>query len=365
MLFSCKLGKSKEIKVGAIFSITGPSFLGLPEANTAKMLVEKINSSGGVNGVKINLIIKDSGGSPEKALSFAKQLIEEEKVIAILGPSTSGEALQIKNLCQESKTILLACAAAEKIVDPVASYVFSTPQEDKMAVLKIYETMKAMNIKKIGVLSSNTGFGSGGKNQLAKYADDNGIKILISETYDKDAKDLTAVLTKINAKKVDAFVNWSIEDAQSIVPKNMKQMGITAPLFQSHGFGNIKYVEVAGKAANGIIFPAGRLLVADELPDTQPQKQLLLNYKKDYEDKYKETVSTFGGHAYDAMMILVEGIKKAGTNKEKIREAIENLKDFPGTAGVYNFSPTDHNGLTIDAFEIQTVKDGKFTIYKK
>jgi branched-chain amino acid transport system substrate-binding protein len=365
LMFSCKMGKAKEVKIGAIFSITGPSFLGLPEANTAKMVVDKINSTGGVNGTKINLIIKDSGGSPEKALSFAKQLIEEEKVIAIIGPSTSGESLQIKNLCQESKTILLACAAAEKIVDPVASYVFTTPQEDKMAVKKIYETMKTLGINKIGVLSSNTGFGAGGKEQLAKYAKDYGIEIVISETYDKDAKDLTAVLTKINSKKVSAIVNWSIEDAQSIIPKNMKQLGIKTPLFQSHGFGNIKFVEVAGSAANGIIFPAGRLLIAEELPDNNPQKSLLINYKNDYENMYKEKVSTFGGHAYDAIMILVEGIKQAGTDKVKIRNAIENLKNFAGTAGIYNLSPSDHNGLSIDAFEMQTVKDGKFVIYKK
>ena len=225
--------------------------------------------------------------------------------------------------------------------------------------------MKDMGIKKIGVLSSNTGFGAGGKEQLAKYANEYGIEIAISETYDKDAKDLTAVLTKINSKNVSAIVNWSIEDAQSIIPKNMKQLGIKTPLFQSHGFGNIKYVEVAGSAANGIIFPAGRLLVAEELPDNNPQKALLINYKKDYEDMYKEKVSTFGGHAYDALMILIEGIKQAGTNKDKIRNAIENLKNFPGTAGIYNLSPADHNGLSIDAFEMQTVKDGKFVIYKK
>jgi branched-chain amino acid transport system substrate-binding protein len=146
----------------------------------------------------------------------------------------------------------------------------------------------------------------------------------------------------------------------------MKQIGLAAPLFQSHGFGNRKYVEQAGVAAEGILFPAGRLLVVDELPDNHPQKSLLAAYKKDYETLYKEDVSTFGGHAYDALMLIVEGIKKAGSaDRDKVRDAIENIKGFIGTAGVFNFSPEDHTGLALDAFEMLTVKDGKFALYKK
>lgn len=364
--FSCKLIKSKEIKIGAIFSITGPSFLGVPESQTAKMLVDEINGKGGINGYKINLIVKDSGGKPENAMSFAKQLIEEDQVFAIIGPSTSGESLQIKELCDSTKTILLSCAAAEKISDPVAKYVFTTPQKDKYAAIKIFETMKELGITKIGTVSSNTGFGNLGKEQLIKYAPEYGIKILISETYDSTSTDLTAVLTKVKSKNVQAVVNWSIEAAQAIIPKNMKQIGMNVPLFQSHGFGNIKYVEVAGEAAEGIIFPAGRLLIANDLPDDQPQKELLVKYKNDYESKYNnEAVSTFGGHAYDAIKIIVEAVKIAGVDKEAVRSAIESIKDFPGTGGIYNYSETDHNGLKEDAFEMLMVKDGKFVPYNK
>jgi branched-chain amino acid transport system substrate-binding protein len=150
-----------------------------------------------------------------------------------------------------------------------------------------------------------------------------------------------------------------------MVAKNMKQIGLDVPLFQSHGYGNIKYVQASGEAANGTIFPCGRLLMADILPDNNPQKKLLVEYKKDYESRYKEEVSTFGGHAYDALLILVEGIKKAkSTDKEKVRDAIENIKGLVGTAGIFNFSSQDHNGLGMDAFEMFTVKDGKFVIYK-
>lgn len=354
------------IKVGAILSVTGPaSFLGSPEAKTLEMMADDINAKGGINGAKVQLVIKDSGGSPEKAISFAKQLIEEEKVFAIIGPSTSGETMAIKNIAEEGKTILISCAAAEVIVNPLAKYVFKTPQMDKHAVIRIFQQMKKMNISKIGVLSSNTGFGKAGKEQIEKLAPEYGIKILANEVYDKAATDLTAEVTKISSANVHGIINWSIEPAQSICIKNARQVCANVPVFQSHGFGNINYVKTAGAAAEGVIFPAGKLLVADELSDKDPQRALLLSYKKSYEAKYKEEVSTFGGHAYDAMLILAEAIRTAGMDKEKARTAIENIKGLVGTAGIFNFASTDHNGLDLNAFVMLTVKNGKFTILEK
>jgi branched-chain amino acid transport system substrate-binding protein len=359
---------AEPLKIGAILSVTGPaSFLGAPEARTLEMLVAETNKKGGVMGRQVQLIVKDSGASPEKAVSFAKQLIDEEKVFAIIGPSTSGESMAIKNIAEESKTILISCAAAEAIVNPVAKYVFKTPQKDSDAVIRIFQQMKKMKIAKIGVLSSNTGFGKAGKEQIEKLAPEHGIQIVISEVYDKAATDLTAEVTKVKAADVQAIVNWSIEPAQAIVIKNARQIGFKAPIFQSHGFGNIGYVKAAGPAAEGVIFPAGRLLVAEALSAKNTQKPLLLSYKKNYESRFKEDVSTFGGHAYDAMIILARGLKDAGPNadKEKVRTAIENIKGLVGTAGVFNFSATDHNGLDVNAFEMLTVKNSKFGVFEK
>ena len=173
-------------------------------------------------------------------------------------------------------------------------------------------------------------------------------------------------MTKLKAANVQAIVNWSIEPAQSIVIKNARQIGLKVPIFQSHGFGNIKYVEAAGPAAEGVIFPAGRLLVADVLPKNNPQRAVLLKYKKDYESRYKEEASTFGGHAYDAFIILVKAIEKAhSTDEEAVRTAIEQLKGVVGTGGIFNFSPQDHNGLGVDSFEMLTVRKGKFAILKQ
>jgi branched-chain amino acid transport system substrate-binding protein len=358
--------KGGKIKVGAIFAITGgASNLGSPEAKTAEMLVEKINKEDGVNGKKIELIMKDSGSKPENAVSLAKQLIDEDNVLAIIGPSTSGETMAIKNICQEGKTILISCAAAEDIVNPVASYVFKVPQKDSDAARRIYQVMKAKGIKKIGVITSNDGYGVAGGKQMANLAAENGVTIAISEAYDKQETDLTGILTKVKGLDVQAVVNWSIVPAQSLVAKNMKQIGLDVPLFQSSGFGNIKYVQAGGEATNGTIFPCGRLLVADQLPNDNPQKKVLMEYKKDYEDRFKEGASTFGGHTYDALLILTEAVKKANsTDREKVRDALENIKGIVGIAGVFNFSSKDHNGLDMNAYEMLNVKDGKFVIYK-
>ncbi|PKN45792.1 MAG: branched-chain amino acid ABC transporter substrate-binding protein, partial [Deltaproteobacteria bacterium HGW-Deltaproteobacteria-16] len=227
LALSVSLAVAETIKVGAILAVTGPaSFLGGPEARTLEMLAEEINAKGGINGNKIELVIKDSGGNPEKAISFAKQLIEEEKVFAIIGPSTSGETLKIKQICESAKTILLSCAAAEQIVEPVAKYVFKTPQKDSHVVHAIFENMKSKKISKVAVLASNTGFGQAGKGQIEKQAAEYGIRVLATEVYDSKATDLSAIVAKLAAnKEIQAVINWSVEPAQAIVLKNIRQAG--------------------------------------------------------------------------------------------------------------------------------------------
>ena len=361
------VASAKTIKIGAILSVTGPTaFLGVPEANTLEMLVEAINADGGVNGDMIELIIKDSAGQKEKAVSYAKQLIEEEKVFAILGPTRTGSTLAIKSLCEKSGTLLISCASSKKIVDPVAQYVFKTPQNDSLAVRKIMEDMKKNNITKIAVAVGGTGFGKMGKMYSEEIAPEYGISVVATEVYAPNVTDLSSLIAKWKGNsEIQAVINWSIVPAQTILAKNMRQAGWDVPLYLSHGFGNIKYVEVGGKAVEGVIFPAGRLLVAEELDDAHPQKKVLVDYKRDYETKFSEPVSTFGGHAYDAMMILIQALKTVGTaDSAKVRDTIENMT-FIGTGGVFKFSPTDHSGLGLDAFEMMTVKDGKFVSYEK
>ncbi len=361
--FHAGAGGKEPLKIGALLAVTGPAaFLGAPEARTLEMLVQELNAQGGVDGRKIELVVKDTGGDPAKAVSFAKQLMEEDKVFAIVGPATSGETLAVKPIAEEGQTLLLSCAAAEVIVNPVAPHVFKVAPKDGFAAEMIFRRMKKMGIKRIGFLSSNTGFGKAGREAIAKMAPEAGVQIVADEVYDKAATDLTAEVTKLKAANVQAILNWSIEPAQAIVIKNARQIGLTVPIFQSHGFANIQYAKAAGAAAEGVMFPASRIVVADSLAEKHPQKAVVASYKKAYETRFKEDVSTFGGHAYDALMILVRAVREAGLDREKVRVALEGTKGFVGTAGVFNLSAADHNGLALDAFEMLTVRDGKFAV---
>jgi len=349
------------VKVGAILAVTGPaSNLGAPEARTLQLLVEQRNAQGGIGGRPIQLQLRDSGGSPEKAVSFARQLIDEEQVVAIVGPSTSGETMAIKAIAEQGRTVLLSCAAAEVIVNPLARWVFKVAPKDADAVDLIFARMKAQGTTRIGVLSSNTGFGKAGKDQIEKRAGAAGITVVVSEVYDKAATDLTAEVTKLKAAGVQAVLNWSIEPAQSIVLKNLKQVGLAVPVYQSHGFANVQYAKAAGAAAEGVVFPASRVVVADALPKDHPQKAVVTAFKQAYEARFQEDVSTFGGHAWDAFTVLARAVEVGGDDREKVRAAIEGIRGLPGTAGVFNFSATDHNGLDASAFELLTVKDGRF-----
>ena len=352
---------AEDLKIGALLSVTGPAaFLGAPEARTLEMLAEQANARGGVAGHKVKLIVKDTGASPEKAVSFARQLIDEEKVFAILGPSTSGETMAVKGIAEEAKTLLISLAAAEVIVNPVAPHVFKTAQKDSHAAALIFQDMKRRGITRIAVFSSNTGFGKAGKEQIAKLAPEYGIQIVLDEVYDKAATDLSAEATKLKGSNAQAVLNWSIEPAQSILVKNIRQIGLTIPIYQSHGFGNLAYAKAAGSAAEGVIFPLGRLAVADALPAGNPQKPVLLAYRDAYQKKYGEDVSGFGGYAWDAFQLLAAAVEKVGLDRARVRTALENTQGFVGQSGVFRFSATDHNGLGMDSFEMLTVKDGKF-----
>ena len=353
----------KPYKIGGIFAITGgASFLGEPEKNTARMIEEMVNARGGIYGHPLKLIIEDTAGDETKAVNAVKKLIYRDHVLAIIGPSRSGTTMAVIPIVEKKGVLLVSCAAAEAIVSPVKKWVFKTPQKDSDAVRRIYEYMNKKGISRIAIITGTTGFGDQGRKKLKELAPDYGITIVADETYSPKDTDMTAQLTRIKATDAQAVVNWSIVPAQSIVPKNMRQLKMNIPLFQSHGFGNIKYVELAGEAAEGIIFPAGRLLAVDTLPDTNPQKDILSFYKEEYEKRFKESVSTFGGHAWDALWLVVNALEETGPRPEAMRENIEYTKEFVGTGGIFNFSPEDHSGLTKEAFEMLTVKGGKFVV---
>jgi branched-chain amino acid transport system substrate-binding protein len=364
--------KQDTIKIGAVFSVTGSaSFLGDPEKKTVDMLADELNKNGGINGKKVMVIVEDDKGDESTTIKEASKLIDKDQVLAIIGPSRSGNTKAVMQLAADKKVPLVSCALAEGIVNPVNEWVFKTPQRDSHVAEQVLKEINRQGIKEIAVLYENTGFGQEGLAHIEDLCGKYNVKVAFKEGFTPTAtdNDIVTVLTKIKANpKIKAIVNWSVVPAQSVIPKKMQELDMKkdVALFASQGFGNIKYVQNAGAAADGVIFPAGKLLVADELKDSDPQKKVITEYKKSYETRYKEDSSVFGAHAYDAFWIVVNAIKTAGTtDREKIREAIENTSNFIGADGVYNFTRADHNGLTMDSLELLTVKDGKFTFFNQ
>ena len=357
-------------KVGAVFSVTGrTSFLGDPEKKTAEMLAEQINKAGGINGKKLELIIYDTEGDATKANLAVKKLITRNKVSAIIGPSLSGLSLAVIPVVEKYRTPLISCAASYKIVHNKKTgkpykWVFKTPQTDTMAVEAIYTYLKKKNISKIAIMSVTSGFGASGRGELIKLGPKYGLTIVADEKYGPKDTDMTAQLTKIKGIGPQAIVNWSVGPTQVVVLRNWKDLGMTSiPFYQSHGFGSKKNIELSAGAAEGVLCPLGSVNVAELLPASNPQKAVTVKYMNDYKAKYNEPLSSFGGHAWDALQMVVQALSNVGDNKTKIRDYLENnIKGFVGQHGIFNYSPGDHNGLTKDSFNMVVVKDGTWAL---
>ncbi len=357
-------------KVGALFSATGrASFLGDPEKKTAEMLAEQINKAGGINGEKLELIVYDTEGDATKANLFAKKLITQDKVCAIIGPSLSGTSLAIVPVAEKYKIPLISCAASYKIVFNAKTgkpykWVFKTPQTDTMAAEAIYAHLQKRGINKIAIMSVTSGFGASGRGELLKYASKYGMNIIADEKYGPKDTDMTAQLTKVKGKAPQAIVNWSIGPTQVVVLRNWRDLGGmgSIPFYQSHGFGSRKNIELAAGAAEGVLTPLGACNIAELLPASHPQKQVTMSYLNSYKAKYNQPLSSFGGHAWDALNLVAGAFKAVGCDKAAIRDYLENKKGFVGQHGVFNFSANDHIGLTRNAFNMVVVKNGDWAL---
>jgi branched-chain amino acid transport system substrate-binding protein len=354
-----------QIKIGAVLSVTGPaSFLGDPEKKTLEMYAADINAKGGIAGKKIELVIYDDGGDPNQARTFGTRLIE---VDALLAGSTTATTMAIIPLAEEAQVPLINFAGAVQAVSPVKKWNFKTPHTDLMACEKIFEDMKKRGTTRIAMISGADAFGKSMRDQCMTVTKKYGIEVLHEETYQPRDNDMTAQLTNIKGKAgVQAVLNPGFGQGPAIVTRNYKQLGIAAPLYQSHGVGSKQFIDLATPAAaEGVRLPAAALLIADKLPDSDQQKKVVVEYKKTYESKTSQPVSTFGGHMYDGLMILVEAMKRAGgADKAKVRDEIEKTKNFMGTGGVVNMSATDHLGLDLTAFRMLEIRNGDWTLVK-
>jgi branched-chain amino acid transport system substrate-binding protein len=354
-----------QFKLGSVLSVTGPaSFLGDPEKKTLEIYIADINGKGGVNGQKLQLTVYDDGADPNAARTFATRLVEEDKVGAMIGGSTTGSTLAMIPLFEDAQVPFISLAGAVQVIEPVRKWVFKTPHTDRMACEKIFADMNQRKLTTIALIWGTGAFGKSMRDQCVAVASKAGITIAHEESYGPRDSDMTPQLTNIKAKSgVQAVINADFGQGPAIVTRNYRQLGITLPLYQSHGVASKQFIELAGPAAEGVRLPAAALLVADKLPDSDPQKQVVTNYTQTYQQKTGQPVSTFGGHAYDALMIFVEAAKRAGSfDAGKVRDQIEKTKNFVGTGGIVNMSPSDHLGLDLSAFRMLEIKGGDWKL---
>jgi len=356
---------AEPFRIGALFSVTGPaSFLGEPERNTLEMLVKEANAKGGIKGHKLELVVYDTQGDATKAVQLATKLIKNDKVSVIVGPSTTGETMAIIPVAEKEKIPLISCAAGIKIIDPVKKYVFKTPANDHVAAEKIFNYMATKKQKSVALLTVTDGFGSSGREQLKDMARKKGIAVVADETYGPKDTDMTAQLTKIKGSKAEAIICWGTNPGPAIVTRNVKQLGIKIPLYQSHGVASKKYIELAGADnAEGVLLPAGKLAIYDKLKPSDPQFKLLKDYDQRYKKAYSAEASTFGGYAYDSFLMISEALK-SGTSPDQLRDGLEGIRKLVSISGIYNMSGSDHNGLDLNAFEMVRIVNGDWAIAK-
>ncbi|MFM9435725.1 branched-chain amino acid transport system substrate-binding protein [Janthinobacterium sp. CG_23.3] len=359
---------AENIKIGSVLSVSGSAaFLGDPELKTLQMYIEKINAAGGVLGRQLELVHYDDGSDAAKANGFAKRLIESDKVDVLIGGTTTGATMAMAPLVDKAGLPFISLAGAVVIVDPVKKWVFKTPHTDRMAAEKVFEDMKKRGIGKVGLLSETSGFGASGRKESQAVAAKYGITLVADETYGPKDTDITAQLTRLKgAAGIQAVFVFGLGQGPAVVTKNYGQLGMGAlPLYQSHGVASDEYIKLSGKSAEGVRLPTPALLIGAMLPAADAQKAIVTDYDKQYKDRYKIDPSTFGGYALDALYLSVDAIKRAGsTDKEKVRNALEQTKGFVGTTGVFNMSPTKHMGLDLSAFRMVEVKNGEWVMLK-
>jgi len=353
------------VKVGSVVSLTGgASSLGDPSLKTLEMLVEQTNKAGGLLGRPVELIHYDDGSEPGKANGLVKRLIEDDKVDMLIGGTTTGASMAMYPLIERAQIPFISLAGALVIAEPVKPWMFKVSHHDRMVGQRVMLDMLAKGYKSIGMLSDTSGFGQSARKEMLNVAQKVGVTVAVDETFNPKDTDVTAQLAKIkNTPNVQALFVVSFGQGAVVASKNIAQLGIDLPHYETSGVATREYIRLAGAAAEGARLPAPVLMVASELPDSDPQKRMSLDYVKEYEARYKTDVSPFGAYTRDAWFLWVNAVNRAkSVDKGKIRTFIENSVDLPGTSGVVNMSPQDHLGLDISALRMVTVKNGNFVI---
>jgi len=355
------------IKVGAIISLSGPyAALGGPEKNTIDMEVKKINDAGGINGKQIQLFVEDDATVDANAVAAATKLIDQDHVVAILGPTGSSTTLAMRGNIDRAGIPQISMAAATPITNPVDKLVFATAWPNSIVVQFEFEYLKKHGITKIGVISDTGGFGKDGLATIQADAPKMGMTVVDSETFNPGDTDMTAQLTKIKNSNAQAIVMWTAGPEGTIITKERQDLGIKIPLYGSHGNGNLQFIQGAGAAANGFRFPAGKILVPSAYGTGTPAYTQAMDFIARYQAAFGAAPTTFAGHAFDAIHILAAAAQTVSgdVTASALRDAIEQTSGFVGIGGDFTFSPTDHNGLTTKALVMYEIVNGKWTLAK-
>jgi len=365
-------------KIGFLAAITGrAAFLGVPERDAALMLQEQMDKVGGIKGVDgvvhpVKIVVYDTEGSGDTAIPLAKKLIAGDKVVAIVGGTRSPVSLALVPVMQEAKIPFVSMGASGAIVEPVAEryWIFKTPPMNRHTAPLQAKYLKAIGKTKVGVLYVDNAYGEDGRDAFREAAKAEGLTIVAEETFAASDTDMTAQLTKVKSQGAEAVVVTAIPPAASIITKQFREMKMDMPLVHNHGVGMKPFIDLAGaENAEGVVFPIGKLAIVGSLADNDPQKMVLVQFKKDYEAFTGKPVSTFAGHAWDGLELVFKALKAVpdGTPLVKaramVRDGLENTKGFVGTDGIFNMSPKDHVGLSPTDVVMVKVHNGNWVYF--
>jgi branched-chain amino acid transport system substrate-binding protein len=354
-----------DVNVGVTVSATGPAAsLGIPEKNTISLMPKTIG------GQKINYIVLDDASDTTAAVANTRKLITENKVDIVLGSSTTPTSLAMIDVVSEARTPMISVAASARIVEPVDAkkrWVFKTPQNDIMMSLAIAEHMAANGVKTVAFIGFADAYGEGWSEEFAKAAALKKITVVSNERFARTDTSVTGQVLKMMASKADAVLVAGAGTPAALPQKALKERGYAGKMYQTHGVANADFLRVGGKDVEGTFLPAGPVLVADQLPASNPLKKSAMTYVTAYEAAYgKGTVSTFGAHAWDAGLLMSSAVpvalKKAqpGTPEFRaaLRDALEQTKDVSGAHGVFNMTEKDHLGLDQRARVMVKIENG-------
>lgn len=358
----------EPIKIAGIFSASGgAAALGEPEMLTIKMLVEEKNAAGGIDGRPIELITYDDKSDQNEAILAMKKALTQDKVSIVIGGTNSGNSLAMLPLAEQNEIPYISVAASKQIYmdenGQARKWVFKMPQDDQQAVERILQYLKDKNLTKVAWLNVANSYGTGGHDEFVEHAPEYGVESVIEDEFEATVTDAKPLLTRVKKANPDAIIVWGTVQESSVVIKNIRELALDTPILASHGIATNQFIEVTGAAANDVVLPTGKLLVADSLDDSNPQKALLVAYNEAYTAKYNKPASTFGAYAADAFSIAVKAIESKGTDSAALRDYIEQeLGEFVGLTGTFNITPDNHMGLSPDSFAVVRIVDGKWTL---